>query len=99
MDEEPYEAIKLPPRAAQTLAIINDAKSWRVERKEPPAIGMQESTAEGRATAGPSARRASDSDQVPSVFNLEKAATVCLVVDDNAQLRSFISNTLSKSAF
>ncbi|GAA5995793.1 uncharacterized protein JCM10292_004752 [Rhodotorula paludigena] len=97
VDEEPYEAIKLPPRAAQTLAIINDAKSWRVERKEPPAIGMQESTAEGRAAAGPSARRASDSDQVPSVFNLEKAATVCLVVDDNAQLRSFISNTLSKT--
>ncbi|GAA5896575.1 hypothetical protein JCM8208_004237 [Rhodotorula glutinis] len=98
VDHEPYEMVELPPRAAQSLAIINDAASWRVDGdgKSPPTSDPGPSN-EKRVSIGSAGRRASDVEQLPSVFNLEKSKTVCLVVDDNAQLRSFIGKTLSKS--
>lgn len=97
VDHEPYESVELPPRAAQSLAIINDAASWRVDGKSGPAAdGGGDGTQ--KALVGASGRRTSESEPLPSVFNLEKSKTVCLVVDDNAQLRSFIGSTLSKCA-
>lgn len=95
----------LPPRAAQSLAIINDAAAWRTVPKDGcRPDGGAEGDSNGGAAERPAdsaksvspTRRASDPEPVPSVFNLEKQSTVCLVVDDNAQLRAFISNTLSK---
>jgi len=99
VNHEPYEMVQLPPRAAQSLAIINDAASWRVDGdgKSPPTSDPGPSD-EKRVSTGGAGRRASDVEQLPSVFNLEKSKTVCLVVDDNAQLRSFIGKTLSKCA-
>ncbi|KPV74021.1 uncharacterized protein RHOBADRAFT_54592 [Rhodotorula graminis WP1] len=99
VNHEPYEMIQLPPRAAQSLAIINDAASWRVdgEGKSPPSSDPGPSNEKRVVTGGGAGRPASDVEQLPSVFNLEKSKTVCLVVDDNAQLRSFIGKTLSKS--
>ncbi|BGP02584.1 hypothetical protein JCM10021v2_006304 [Rhodotorula toruloides] len=105
IDHEPYESMTLPPRAAQSLAIINDAAAWRTVPKDGRkpdggADGDSDGGAVGRradsAKSVSPTRRASDPEPVPSVFNLEKQSTVCLVVDDNAQLRAFISNTLSK---
>ncbi|BGP26767.1 multi-sensor hybrid histidine kinase [Rhodotorula toruloides] len=99
IDHEPYESMTLPPRAAQSLAIINDAAAWRTVPKDSRKADGVEGGIERRADAAKSpspTRRASDAEPVPSVFNLEKQSTVCLVVDDNAQLRAFISNTLSK---
>ncbi|BGO94263.1 hypothetical protein NBRC10512v2_006371 [Rhodotorula toruloides] len=105
VDHEPYESMTLPPRAAQSLAIINDAAAWRTVPKDGRRPdGGAEGDSDGGAAERPAdsaksvspTRRASDPEPVPSVFNLEKQSTVCLVVDDNAQLRAFISNTLSK---
>ncbi|GAA6012808.1 hypothetical protein JCM10207_005367 [Rhodosporidiobolus poonsookiae] len=87
IEDEPFEMVALPPRAAQSMAIINDASAWRVESR--PAQ-------ESKGTATPTARRASDAEPLPAVFNLGHETT-CLVVDDNAQLRSFIASTLSKT--
>lgn len=89
----------LPPRAAQSLAIINDAAAWRTDPKDGRRLENGEGDADQRARPAKSpspSRRTSDPEPIPSVFNLEKQSTVCLVVDDNAQLRSFITNTLSR---
>lgn len=98
VEEQAYETMSLPPRAAQTLSIINDAASWRTQAngeddKGSLAIARAEAVKDRQALA----RRPSDPDEMPSVFNLEKASTVCLIVDDNAQLRSFIGEILAKT--
>ncbi|GAA5867640.1 hypothetical protein JCM3774_001541 [Rhodotorula dairenensis] len=98
IEEQAYEAMALPPRAAQTLSIINDATSWRTQpnvdaNKGPLAVARAEAVKDRQTLA----RRPSDPDDMPSVFNLEKASTVCLIVDDNAQLRAFIGEILAKT--
>lgn len=98
VEEQAYETMSLPPRAAQTLSIINDAASWRTQtngenEKGSLAVARAEAIKDRQSLA----RRPSDPDEMPSVFNLEKASTVCLIVDDNAQLRSFIGEILAKT--
>ncbi|GAA6056619.1 hypothetical protein JCM3770_006359 [Rhodotorula araucariae] len=95
VDHEPYELVNLPPRAAQSLAIINDAASWRIDSQ--PDTTAKEGAVSEKKLVNSSGRRSSDPESLPSVFNLDKASTVCLVVDDNPQLRSFIGNTLSRT--
>lgn len=96
--------MSLPPRSSQSLSLVSDVSAW-VPAKQALASEVAADDADApvddtnvvadRATL---VRKPSERDNLPGVFNLKKADTVCLIVDDNAQLRTFISGLLAKCA-
>ncbi|GAA6039110.1 hypothetical protein JCM8097_005330 [Rhodosporidiobolus ruineniae] len=94
---EPYEAIALPARSVQSRAIIDDAAAWRIESKPLPAPPAEGDSPRTGSPSPPAPRRSSDAEPIPAIFDLSKQNTRVLVVDDNEQLRRFISSTLSKT--
>ncbi|GAA5824652.1 hypothetical protein JCM11251_005289 [Rhodosporidiobolus azoricus] len=88
ISDEAYESVELPPRQTASLSIINDAAAWRVESQ--PIAPHEDDQTSGAVV------RASSEPEPVGVFRLEKSSTTVLVVDDNAQLRSFIGGMLSK---
>lgn len=99
LETEPFESLSPVPCTAQSLAVIGDAEAWRYE----PARSTPTTPSDGSGSFldpwTPLSSPGCDAERFePSLFDLRKESTVCLVVDDNPQMRAWISSELAKSA-
>ncbi|KAM0790952.1 hypothetical protein ACM66B_004257 [Microbotryomycetes sp. NB124-2] len=87
---EPIESVALPARAQSSLSVIEEAASWKVS----PELGQRLS----KPSQSPGSSGTSSDD--PFVLSADLMALknlTILVVDDNGDLRQYISNLLRKA--
>lgn len=111
VDDQPADLVDLPPRAQNSLSIIEDAANWKLEPSPPvdgaaspansPATGAPVSLAPiatSLAARTPGAGGADDPFTL-SADLLDLRDSTILLVDDNADLRQYIGNLLGKGEF
>lgn len=99
--DEPLEPVELPPRAQNSLNIIEDAASWKSHLQYTPSLvqsgGGPTSPSGATRTAFNPALPNSDDPFVLSAEVLDLRDSTILLVDDNADLRQYISGLLGRA--
>lgn len=93
--EEAAEPLTLPPHARNSLAIVEDAATWRLEPKMSDQLG----TAAGfqGTVSSPSATSLSDDPFALSADLLNLKDSTILLADDNADLRHYLAALLGRA--
>jgi CheY-like chemotaxis protein len=98
--DEPLEPVDLPPRAQNSLSIIEDAASWKVHPQYTPSLAQPagpSSASIATSTAFNPALPNSDDPFVLSAEVLDLRDSTILLVDDNADLRQYIGGLLGRA--
>lgn len=93
--DTPGEALALPPRAQNSLSIVQEAASWHTG---PKALPVERAFSVSSASVSASSNSGEEHQFLTSVELLNLKDSTVLVADDNADLLSYIGGLLSKGA-
>ncbi|GAA5985317.1 hypothetical protein JCM10908_002618 [Rhodotorula pacifica] len=98
LDEEPFESLGPLPRSARSLAVISDAEAWRFDSAPTEPASLADGSSMVPESSASSTGQTLLSEHLDtSLFALGRTKTVCLVIDDNAEMRAWIGSSLAKN--